>query len=102
MQREKAAPSRLESGAAVRDHQAGRISAGEDPFPQVVFGLHIERARQVVEDQQRGLAREHAGGGSALLPVQEEETAIGNEDMQVWQGLSLLSPSIFAQAHSVG
>src|SRR5258708_3795600 len=31
-----------------------------------MFGLHIKRARQVVKDQQRGMAHKHACSGSAL------------------------------------
>ena len=39
---------------------------GKDALPEGALGLDIQGAGEVVEDQQFGLADEHAGGGRAL------------------------------------
>ena len=39
---------------------------GKDPLPEQAFGLDVERAGEIVEDEQFRIAHEHAGGSAAL------------------------------------
>jgi hypothetical protein len=59
--------ARRKHWAAVRDHQAGGLAlALSSRSHSSRFGLHVQRAGQVVEDQQLGLADEHARRCGAL------------------------------------
>ena len=64
----------VQRGAAVRDHQAGHPAAlcakRVEALPQAAFGLDVQRAGQVVKNQQFRVAYEHARGCRALhLPA---------------------------------
>ena len=51
----------LQHGAAMRDDQAGHVAspAAKGPLPEELLGLHVQRARDVVQNQQLWLAHEH-------------------------------------------
>src|SRR5206468_2017253 len=58
-------------GAAVRHREDRRRSIDrlrpiEQSFPHRALGLHVERARKVVDDEQLGAPHERAGRGGAL------------------------------------
>src|SRR5579883_314961 len=45
----------LQDAPAMRDDQTGPSLRGKEPFPQQLFGLDVQRAGEVVEDQQLGI-----------------------------------------------
>jgi len=62
----------------VRDHQAGRASgAGKDPLPERALCLYVERAGEVVKDQQFRLAHKHTRRGGALKLSARDHDALG-------------------------
>ena len=63
-----------QGGTAVEDDQAGggvRLTApGGDALSELVLGLDVKGAGEIVKDEQLGVADKDAGGGGALaLPT---------------------------------
>ncbi len=81
----------------MRDDQARgrgrlRLAAHRQALPQRLFGFDVERAGEIVEDQQLGVARKHAGGGRALhLAAGEPHAARPDQRVQpLFQGLHVV------------
>ena len=66
-----------ERRTAMRDDQARGLSLGEDALPKRALGLDVQRAGEIVEDEQLRLADKHAGGGRALNLPSRELDALG-------------------------
>lgn len=81
-----------QGGTAVRDYQAGRAGALEYPFPERALGLYVERAGEIVEHQQFGVADELGvwveGDGLTLLIVA----------LLCFEGIHNRQPSLHLQA----
>ncbi len=59
-----------QGGLAMGGHQAGGPFFAEQLAPEALLGLDVERAGEVVDDLQLGVANKHAGGCAALdLPT---------------------------------
>ena len=50
-----------QDGAAVGDGQTGDLTAVEEPFPEQPLRLDVQRARQVIDDEQFGVVGQHPG-----------------------------------------
>src|SRR5256885_16580314 len=49
-----------EHSLAMRDDKISEVPRGKEPLPQRLFGFHVQRTGEVVEDQQFGLAYQHS------------------------------------------
>lgn len=78
---------------AVRNDEAGRFVQLRDTLPQLLLGLHVQCAGNVVEYQQLGITHEHAGCGCALhLPARELQSARADDGFE--PGLQFLDVSL--------
>ena len=69
----------------MRDDQAGDLGGAlaEQPLPELRLGLDVERARQIVEDEHLGRAREHPRRGGALdLAAGEADAARADDGVE--------------------
>jgi hypothetical protein len=60
------------------------IASFKDAFPKLTFGFHIQRAGEVVEDDEFRFADEHARGGGALcLSAREFDAACADHGFEI-------------------
>src|SRR5262249_54986519 len=76
--------SAAQEWAAVGHHEASLTRLSKNPFPELAFGLHIQRAGEVVEDKQFWFTDEHARGCRSLhLPTRKFDSACTDHRFQV-------------------
>ena len=66
------------------DNETSQILFLEDALPELLLSLDIQRAGEIVEDDEFGFADEHSGGGGALhLSAREFDAARAHHRFEI-------------------